>query len=402
MSAGLPLMLARGFVERRRHGAPTPGDDVLFFSQHHWENVWRRNQHVAKHLSTRRRILYITPFPVHLLLSRGGGPQDVSGRWVGNGIYSLSVPVFAGENKLPFIRRLNRRYLEAVVDLRIRRTGISPGILWFSHPYAESSASARPALPVVYDVQAGYPAVPSAPVDTGRREVRLLRRADLVLTGTYALYEAKREHADNIHFVPCGVDFDHFHGGAPGGIPPELAALRGSKVLGYFGEVGDRIDWPLLRDIGVRHPDWEIVLIGGVSRVGPEVAGLPNVHFFGKRGYDQLPAYVRGFDVCLIPFKLDALTRFIYPTKLLEYLSAGKPVVSSPIPDVCRFFEGVVGIADDVDTFDAELKRLENGAECVKRGIEMARDASWEKAVAEMESHLEAAIERRNERKGIA
>jgi UDP-galactopyranose mutase len=379
------------------------GEDILFISQYHWEDVWRRNQHVATHLAGKRKILYVTPFSAHRLLGGRVEARRLRGAWVGERIYAISVPVLVGENKIPFLRRVNQRYLVSVLENVSRRTGITPGILWFSHPYAEAITEELEGFPVVYDVQDEYPAVPSAPADTSKREIRLLRKADLVFTGTYALFERKRAHSENIHFVSCGVDYEHFHRAcdASRAVAKELRHLGGDKTLGYFGEVGDRIDWKLLGEIGRRHPEWDIVLIGGVSRVGPEVEGLPNIHFLGKRGYEELPDYIQGFDVCLIPFKLNDLTRHIHPTKLLEYLSAGKPVISSPIPDVIQFYSDVVGIAGDVESFEEEMKRFEGEADRIRNGLEMARQASWEKAVAEMEVHLESSVSRYgNDRKG--
>jgi glycosyltransferase involved in cell wall biosynthesis len=167
-------------------------------------------------------------------------------------------------------------------------------------------------------------------------------------------------------------------------------------MLGYFGEVGDRIDWPLLKEVGLKHPNWDIVLIGGVNYVGPEVDGLGNIHILGKRNYDDLAGYIRAFDICLIPFKVDEFTRYINPTKLLEYLAAGKPVISSPIPDVERFYGDVVGIAEDAEAFEEAVTRLEDWAEKIQMGIEVARKASWEKAVEQMEKHLQASISSRS------
>ncbi len=374
------------------------GDDILFISQYHWEGVWRRNQHVAKHLSRCRQILYFTPFPAHLVSKFPEYRQNTRGRWVQDRIFSVSFPIIVGENKFPVIRRINQLSMISSLIWTCLNEGMAPGLLWFSHPFAESITRFWRDLPVVYDVQDEYPAIPSAPRDVSDREISLLRRADVVFTGTYSLYLKKKRHSRNIHFVPCGVDFEHFNRACEDSleIPGDMAAIVGEKILGYFGEVGDRIDWPLLREICYRHPRWHVVLIGGVSRIGPDVAGLENIHFMGKRDYGELPNYIKAFDVCLIPFKSDELTRYIYPTKLLEYLSAGKPVISSPIPDVKRFFSGVVGVAEDVDEFERVMERIGEDRERVRKGMELARQASWESAVSSMEELLRAAISRQD------
>ena len=393
----VPLTILRGCLYGRKLERNEEGVDILFISQYHWEQVWRRNQHVAKHLSRNRKIFYLTPFPIHLLTVPQSQSFHVNGDWVSDRIYVLSTPVFVGESWFPFIVWINRMVMRGVLAKELRVTGISPGLLWFSHPYAESLVEQWPGYPVVYDVQDEYPSVPTAPKNVAEREMRLLKKADIVFTGTFSLYLKKRAYSRNIHFVACGVDFDHFHRVCDESleIPADIGAIRAEKMLGYFGAVGDRIDWGVLREIALRHPEWAIVLIGGVSRIDPEVGDLKNIHILGKRSYSDLPRYIKRFDVCLIPFKIDDLTRYIYPTKLLEYLSAGKPVISSPIPDVERFFTGVVGIAGDIESFEREMAKLEDWSERIEKGMEMARKSSWEDAIGEMEKRLNETLSRR-------
>ncbi len=394
----LPFIIMRGCFcsERDHHG----GGDILFISHLPWDKVWLRNQHVAKHLSSTRKILYVSTFPFHFLVQFDRHPFSLRGSWVTDNIFAISLPVLVGESRLPIVRHINRLYMKSFLLSKSRRIGITPGILWFSHPFAESLTRYWKGAPVAYDVQDEYAAVPTAQKGTRQREISLLQRAGVVFTGTYSLYLKKKEHAGNIHFIPCGVDFDHFNRACDDSLetPADVADIGGERILGYFGDVGERFDWPLIEGIATRHPEWAIVLIGTVTKRNRDMDRLENVHILGKRSYDELPDYVRGWDVCLIPFKIDDLTRHIYPTKLLEYFSAGKPVISSAIPDVERFFSNIVGIAGDVESFEKEMATVDDSDARITKGLAIAKHTSWENVVGKMERYLNKVVSDCDER----
>jgi len=172
-----------------------------------------------------------------------------------------------------------------------------------------------------------------------RDEADLCRRADLVVTSSRALQETKAPLNPNTILVPHGVDYAHFSKAVTDNLPvPEDVKGIPHPILGFFGLIRDWVDLGLLAEVARRRPDWHIVLIGDAdSNVNLDAyRAIPNMHFLGRRPYAALPAYCRCFDVGLIPFKVNELTKSVNPIKLREYLAAGLPVVSTPLPEVLQ------------------------------------------------------------------
>jgi len=177
-------------------------------------------------------------------------------------------------------------------------------------------------------------------------EGRLALRADMVVTTSQALFEAKGPLNANTMLVPHGVDHSHFARATSADtvVPADIAGLP-RPILGFWGLVQGWVDVALIRQLAVGRPDWSVVLIGEVATDVSALRDLPNVHLLGRRPYASLPGYARGFDAGLIPFRVNRLTRAVNPIKLREYLSAGLPVVSTPLPEVQRYAQ-LVRIAE--------------------------------------------------------
>jgi UDP-galactopyranose mutase len=201
------------------------------------------------------------------------------------------------------------------------------------------------ATAVVYDCMDELANFRFAPPRLKDLEAQLLERADVVFTGGQSLYAAKRHLHDNIHPLPSSVDVAHF-ARARSGMPPsaDLAALSGPKI-GFYGVIDERIDLKLLDEVAAARPEWSVVLVGPVAKLRPEeLPRRPNLHFLGQRSYGELPAYLSGWDVAIMPFAINDATRFISPTKTPEYLAAGKPVVSTPVVDVVASYGDLPGV----------------------------------------------------------
>ena len=223
--------------------------------------------------------------------------------------------------------------------------------VWFYTPMAFPLGVALSPRGVVYDCMDELTAFKNAPRQLVQRENALFKRADLVFTGGRSLYNAKRGRHPSVHCFPSSVDAKHFAGAAAD--HPLQAALPQPR-LGYCGVIDERVDIELVAGMAQARPDWQFVMVGPIVKIDPAtLPNHPNIHWLGQQGYDDLPALISGWDVCLLPFALNEATRYISPTKTLEYMACGRPSVSTPIKDVVEPYGQVVSIAGDVDGFVA-------------------------------------------------
>ena len=235
--------------------------------------------------------------------------------------------------------------------------GIDDYLVWLYTPMALPLLQGLSPRAVVYDCMDELAAFRGAPRQLLQRESALYQVADLVLTGGPSLYEAKRTRHPQVHLFPSSVDAAHFASGQGQEHPAQQDLPR--PRLGYHGVIDERLDLDLLAAVADAHPEWQLVMVGPVAKIAPEsLPQRPNIHWLGQRPYEELPALVAGWDLCLMPFALNEATRFISPTKTLEYMAAGKPTVSTPIRDVAEPYGDVVRISATPAEFVAACEAL--------------------------------------------
>jgi UDP-galactopyranose mutase len=245
------------------------------------------------------------------------------------------------------------------------------------------------------DELSGFKGAPSGLCEL---EKELLTRADVVFTGGQALFEAKRDLHHNIHAFPSSVDKEHFgQARLPLPEPAEQSHIPHPR-LGFFGVIDERMDLTLLEEVARLRPDWQLVMIGPVVKIDEkDLPRLPNIHYLGGKSYAELPGYVAGWDVALMPFAKNDATRFISPTKTPEYLSAGKPVVSTSIRDVVRPYsvQGLAHIADTPLDFVAACETClkEPRERFLRRADAFLARMSWDRTWAEMASLMQQAAD---------
>lgn len=191
-------------------------------------------------------------------------------------------------------------------------------------------------------------------------EQELIDRADIVFTGGSSLYEAKKDRHNNVHCFPSSVDRVHFLKARARQFDPADQEDLPKPRLGFYGVIDERFDTELLDAVAAMRPDWSFMMVGPVVKISEdELPRRPNIHYLGGKTYDELPAYLSGWDVALMPFAMNESTQFISPTKTPEYLAGGKPVVSTPIRDVVRHYGHLEGvkIASSPDEFVAACEQ---------------------------------------------
>lgn len=368
------------------------GYDIVCFSHLRWDGVWQRPQQLLTRLArqTGARVFFVEePLP-----PRPGGAGWERPEWwfssVAPGV-TRCVPCFDAPTP-PFTTPdgADAATIRDLLHELVARQEFAAPVAWVYAPrMAPFLADVGPGA-VVYDCMDELAYFKDAPADLRHRETELLNRADVVFTGGRGMYEARLGRHPNLHLFPSSVDLEHFAAAHRHETPVPADARPGSPTLGYYGVLDERLDLGLLDAVAVARPEWSFVLIGPVVKIAPADLPLrPNLHYLGQRAYDDLPGYLRGWDVCLMPFAHNDATRFISPTKTLEYLAADKPVVSTSVRDVVAGYSGIVRFADDPAAFVAACAAaLAESPPARQARLAAGRDilgrTSWDATVARM------------------
>ena len=364
---------------------------IIVHSHLRWDFVWQRPQQLLSRFALRNEVLFVEE-PIYC--------DDVADPRL-----ELSLPQPRVHRAVPLLPASFRgAYDASIAEIRelVRRHIAADGpsarpIHWFYTPMpAPAMIGAFDERAVVYDCMDELSKFRFAPRELVDRERYLMAQADVVFTGGYRLWQSKSKYHANVHFFGCGVDVAHFASARSANLqlPREIAALE-KPVIGYYGVIDERIDYDLLGHLAESLPEAALVMVGPVVKVDPsELPQAPNIYWLGQRQYAELPAHVKGFDVCLMPFALNEATEYINPTKTLEYMAAGKPIVSTAVSDVVHNFTPVVAVAHSPQEFVTAVRAAIEApsAELIARGLEQARANSWESIVARMKRIIRDAV----------
>jgi glycosyltransferase involved in cell wall biosynthesis len=363
-----------------------------------WNWVWQRPQQFLSRLAKTHPVLFVETYcsdtqNTFVRLHSPEGHPNVT-------ICETHLPASRWSDG-KFIDRERRRILRRTLANELAGR-FDDAILWFNDPMAVTAfAGQLDEILIVYDCMDELSQFKGAPPALLEREYELLEVADVVFCGGRKMRDKRLGVNANSHFYGTGVDCRHFGSALSPNLPvdAEIAALKG-PVLGYFGVVDERIDYDLLAALAEANPAWHVVMVGPATKVDPQsFPKRPNLHFLGGRPYAQLPSITKGFSVCLMPFALNEATEYINPTKALEYMAAGRPVVSTALDEVKSNFHTVARIARDHTEFIAMCRReVEAPSRSrIARGLKLASENTWEAIVGKMEKHVAEALTSKTE-----
>jgi protoporphyrinogen oxidase len=295
--------------------------------------------------------------------------------------------------------------LQGLVESLISSQDLGRPVVWMYTPMALPLLQRIDASVVVYDCMDELSAFLNAPAQLVQREDALLKAADLVFTGGPSLYRAKQALHEHVHCFPSSVEQEHFARALDPQIDhPEQRDLPRPR-LGFFGVIDERFDPVSIALLADAHPDWQVVLVGPIVKIDPAtLPHRPNIHYMGQRPYSELPAFVAGWDVCLLPFAINEATRFISPTKVLEYMAAEKPIVSSPVVDVVQPYGHIVHVGKHSQAFVTACEHAlhEDSANRDKRVAMMrnvVRATSWDVTAEKMNALIDDVLASRARRR---
>jgi UDP-galactopyranose mutase len=272
-------------------------------------------------------------------------------------------------------------------------------IRWYYTPMMLPFSRHIDAISTVYDCMDELSAFRFAPPELLSLERELLAASDVVFTGGYSLYEAKKGRHPNVHPFPSSVDRKHFAQARAGDRSPADQAGIATPRFGFYGVIDERMDLGLVAALADAHPEWSVVMVGPVVKIDPaELPQRPNLHYLGGKKYEELPLYLGGWDVALMPFAINESTRFISPTKTPEYLAGGRPVVSTPITDVIRHYSDLeaVFIANGEKAFitacEKALELAQGPDEWLAAVDAKLSNISWDTTYARMAGLMREAI----------
>lgn len=359
-----------------------PLSDLICLTQQRWGVMSQRSQRLMLECSADRRVFFVEAPRCDTALVHGTISRI-------NPSLNLVVPHLRHGASADLMRDQQRALLMEVVEAY----DVRQPILWFRSLLALEFASWLPSALTIYDALPQ----PSA-VGLRQLEVELLARADLVFTSGASSYEARRAKHHAVHVFPSSVDTQHFRRAqAPLRDPTDQAWIARPR-LGFYGTLDERIDFELLQSAAAERPDWQFVMIGPlVGREPASLPQLPNIHYLGQKPYASIPDYLSNWDVALLPYARNAAGRLGSATKVLEYVTAGKPVVSTPVLDVLSPYGdlGVVSVVERRHFVSALERALEQGAPRDAQREALFPHASWADTWLGMSRLIEGALRAR-------
>jgi glycosyltransferase involved in cell wall biosynthesis len=352
--------------------------DMIVFCHLRWQFVYQRPHHIISRMAKTMKTLFIEE-PLY----------DSENKNLGNLIIIDSMH---------HVLQPNVKDIESIggiIPAYVKNKNISVG--WFYSPSFSPLLEQINFETVVYDCMDELSLFKGAPDHLVHQEKYLIAHADIIFAGGKSLYETKKQLHNNVHCIPSSVDEAHFAKALNGiAIPDDIASIQ-SPIVGYYGVIDERIDLELLHKTALKLPNMSFVIIGPLAKI--EEADLPkepNIHYLGMKSYDELPNYLKAFDVAIMPFALNDATKYISPAKTLEYMAAGKPIISTKITDVVRDYSICVSLIETADEFCEAITHLFDKTDRMSLEMEYCKileKTSWNASADKMKLIIETYVE---------
>jgi len=349
--------------------------DMIVFSHLRWKFVYQRPQHLISRMAESMKVLFIEePLP-------------------NEGSEEPGTLIVISEN-LHVLQPHTSDILSiaAILPAFIKNKTISVG--WFYSPSFCGLLEYFQFDTIVYDCMDELTLFKGAPAQLIDQEKYLMANADIIFTGGKSLYESKKQHHTNVHCFPSSVDELHFSKALKNiSIPATIGDLP-APIVGYYGVIDERIDLELLEKTARKLPGVSFVMIGPLAKI--EESDLPraaNLHYLGMKTYNELPYYLRAFDIAMMPFALNDATKYISPTKTLEYMAAKKPIISTKIMDVVRDYSNCVSLIETAGDFAqavTELIEKQNFEDLDTEYQKILQQTSWDATAEKMKSIIKS------------
>jgi glycosyltransferase involved in cell wall biosynthesis len=379
-------------------------DIIIICGMYYHDRFWTSKQHIASRLAKRHRVLFVEPAP--LFIAPILFPRDYKNwtKWLSGlkredeNLFLYAPPPLRipADTRYTIIDKLNQNIIVFFASRASKRLEFKNPVIWsFDYRASEFKGKFNESLFVYHcvDEWAEMP-VPFLKKETIRKiESRLAENADIIFTSARKLEERLSEINKNTFYMPHGVDYGHFSqdidNDSP--LPEDIKDIKGA-VVGFIGTIESWVDIGLIEYIARQKQEWILLFVGMIGH-SADVSSLKkykNIIFTGLKKREELPKYLKAMDVCIIPFKINKLTEGVNPLKLYEYLAAGKPVVSTPLPEVKRIGDEVK-IANGYDSFITALEESisKNRKEDIENRRRLARENSWDVRVNQMEEIIE-------------
>lgn len=370
--------------------------EIVYFALNRWDSMIQREQHLMLRLSRTYRVLFIDP-PLSFLTILFGKTQRKKWtfrshlHWVNDQLVVYTPPAFPPFNQyFGWTNFLHTNLLIFLAKDLLGRLNFKDYIVGIGRPFLGEIIKKLNPRWSYYDCSDDYLESPRL---RGNKkmlrmcEEKIIKSVDLVFCSGQGLREAKCRLNRNCFLIPNGVELTSFeHELSDMHTPPDIKGIK-KPILGYIGVIDERLDFDNLKRLVQARPDWSIVLIGPLmsKRLAAIFKESPNIYSLGEKDYRGLYRYLKMFDVCLIPFKINEFTKMIYPTKLHQYFAAGKPVISSHLPDL-EIFAPWVEFYSDAKEMEIKVEKSlrEDSEEKVLERIKIASENTWDRRVESM------------------